>query len=120
MLLSASLRPHHLSRRFRRTLIGAANCRVAGQQTPNTNPADKLGAISLSVFLGSSKSQSSSDSQSNTARGSSLQAGGNFAAEEYMLKVWQILKPIAQQIVTSIDLVGGWGFLKKNTKRKTD
>ena len=77
MLLSTSLRPHHLSRRCRRTLIGAASCRVAGQQTPNTNPADKLGVISLSVSLGSSKSHNSSASQANTARGSTVQAGGD-------------------------------------------
>lgn len=49
----------------------------AGQQTQGASTADKLGGISVSVSLGSSKSQSSSASQSNTARGSTVQAGGN-------------------------------------------
>ncbi|MDO8769378.1 MAG: hemagglutinin repeat-containing protein [Burkholderiaceae bacterium] len=40
------------------------------------NPAD---AASLSISLGSSKSQSTSTSQSDTARGSSVKAGGNIA-----------------------------------------
>jgi filamentous hemagglutinin len=65
------------SKRLRRTLVGAASRRVAGQQIPNANTADKLGGISLSVSLGSSKSQSASQVQNNSARGSSAQAGGD-------------------------------------------
>ena len=47
-----------------------------------------------------------------------LNAGGNLAAEEYMVKVWKIPKPIAQQIVTSIDLVGGWRGFEEKYKAK--
>lgn len=48
----------------------------AGTAVTSGNPAD---AASQSISLGSSKSQSTSTSQSDTARGSSVKAGGNIA-----------------------------------------
>lgn len=45
----------------------------------DANAADQVGGINLSLNIGGSKSQSTSTSQSDTARGSSVTAGGNVA-----------------------------------------
>jgi filamentous hemagglutinin family protein len=43
----------------------------------NANAADKAGGISVSITIGSSQSKSNSATQADSARGSSLNAGGN-------------------------------------------
>ncbi|WP_236707699.1 hemagglutinin repeat-containing protein, partial [Sterolibacterium denitrificans] len=50
---------------------------VAGQAVQDGNLADQAGGVSLSVSLGSSKSQSTSTQTSDTAAGSTVAAGGD-------------------------------------------
>jgi filamentous hemagglutinin len=67
-----------------RTINGKDNQIYTGKTNPDGTPqtrdattADKVGGINLSVSVGSSSSQSTQTSTSNTARGSTLTAGGN-------------------------------------------
>jgi filamentous hemagglutinin len=55
----------------------ASDAIKAGQSVKDGNLADKAGGISLSVSLGSSKSQTNTSFNSSEAQGSTLAAGGN-------------------------------------------
>jgi filamentous hemagglutinin len=46
-------------------------------ETRNATAADKAGGVNVSISIGASKSQSNNSQSSNTARGSSVTAGGN-------------------------------------------
>ncbi|WP_439115692.1 hemagglutinin repeat-containing protein, partial [Hydrogenophaga sp.] len=55
----------------------AADAIGAGQAKADGNAADQAGGVGISISLGASKSQSTQSSSTDSARGSTVQAGGN-------------------------------------------
>ena len=60
---------------------GAADAVQSGQADPQGSVADKAGGVGINVSVGASSSQGKSEAHSDTARGSTVVAGGNVTIE---------------------------------------